>query len=120
MDHSLSRRRQSQQPLATSSRTSAKGTRSSTRIPQRPAATHLKDLSFFLKMLEAKVRYDPEITDDFPIRMRQIEQLFLDLNYALTGRQLNDLFLNQFEAGEKFRTQKLISWVRLNYPEMQQ
>ena len=70
VDHSLSRRRQSQQPLATSSRTSAKGTRSSTRIPQRPAATHLKDLSFFLKMLEAKVRYDPEINDDFPIRMR--------------------------------------------------
>ena len=50
-------------------------------------------------MLEAKARYDPEITDDFPIRMRQIEQLFLDLNYVLNGRQLNDLFLNQFEAG---------------------
>ena len=45
-------------------------------------------------MLETKVRYDAEINDDFPIKMRQIEHLFLDLNYALSGRQLNDLFLN--------------------------
>ena len=71
-------------------------------------------------MLESKVRFDPEINDDFPIKLRQIEQLFSDLNYSLTGRQLNDLYLNQFSAGSAFSTRKLISWVRKNFPEMLQ
>ena len=63
-------------------------------MPMRRPNIVLKDQSFFLKILEAKVRFDPDIAEDCQIKMKQIEQLFLDLNYSLTGRQLNDLFLH--------------------------
>ena len=46
----------------------------------------LKDQSFFLKILEAKVRFDPDIAEDCQIKMKQIEQMFIDLNYLLTGK----------------------------------
>lgn len=54
----------------------------------------MKELSFFLKILEAKVRFDPELNEGFPVKLKAIEELFTDLNYKLNGRQLNDLYLN--------------------------
>ncbi len=52
----------------------------------RKPNVHMKELSFFLKILEAKVRFDPELNENFAVKLKTIEQLFSDLNYTLTGR----------------------------------
>ena len=78
----------------TSIKSNAYGRSSSISIVSRKPSSQLKELSFFLKILEAKVRFDPEINEGYPIRLKTIEQLFIELNYKLSGRQLNDLYLN--------------------------
>ena len=71
-------------------------------VPRKPNL-HIKELSFFLKILEAKVRFDPELNENFAVKLKTIEQLFSDLNYTLTGKQLNDIYINKFGAGESFK-----------------
>ena len=71
-------------------------------VPRKPNL-QIKELSFFLKILEAKVRFDPELNENFAVKLKTIEQLFSDLNYTLTGKQLNDIYINQFCAGESFK-----------------
>ena len=76
---------------------------------------YLKELSYFLKVLEAKARFDPDLTEGLPVQMRQLEELFLGLNYSLSGKQINALFLQQFHAGQSFNLNKLLQWVRNNF-----
>ena len=71
-------------------------------VPRKPNL-QIKELSFFLKILEAKVRFDPELNENFAVKLKTIEQLFSDLNYTLTGKQLNDIYINKFGAGESFK-----------------
>lgn len=102
----------------TSSFQQLSGRSSSISIPSRQPNILLKELSFFLKILEAKVRFDPELNENYPVKLKTIEQLFTDLNYKLNGRQLNDLYLNHCKAGESFKVIRLIAWVRKNYAEI--
>ena len=73
--------------------------KSLTAVKMKKPNIHFKELSFFLKVLEAKVRFNPDINEGLPIQMRQLEELFVELNYPLNGKQINNLFLEQFHAG---------------------
>ena len=72
--------------------------------PIKKANIHLKELSYFLKVLDTKVRFDAQLNEGLPVQMRHLEELFLELNYSLSGQQLNELFLKQFQAGRCFQS----------------
>ena len=85
--------RKSVQPLRASASILEPGTTGRVPIP-RQANTTLKELSFFLKILEAKVRFDPELGENCAVKLVQLNNLFGELNFKLTGAQINDLHLN--------------------------
>lgn len=92
--------------------------KSLTAVKMKKPNIHFKELSFFLKVLEAKVRFNPDINEGLPIQMRKLEELFVELNHPLNGKQINTLFLEQFHAGQSFKLNKLLEWVRENFSKL--
>ena len=78
-----------------------------------------KERDFLIKVFDQKIKSEFTLTDGYPITMNEIKQLFTDLRYDLSGKQLNDLYLKSFDAGRKFSSKKLFSWIKTNYHEIE-
>ena len=78
-----------------------------------------KERDFFIKVIDHKIKSEFTLTEGYPISMNEIKTLFSDLHYELNGKQLNDLFLKSFDAGRKFQSKKLFSWIKSNFHELE-
>jgi hypothetical protein len=77
-----------------------------------------KERDYFIRILDHKIKAEAQLSDGHTVTMLEIAGLFSDLNYQLTGQQLNHLYLNTFNAGRNFSQNNLREWIKLNYQNL--